>query len=101
MAKKTKALDSKIAEIEKPLGKRFTTVIVPSLISTVEEQIIDPNLSVPIPLLYWKCPPRSFTLNIVLPKWTDKKNTPAFSNADQSIFLVVRPPAVSPFMWFE
>ena len=63
MAKKKKALDSKIAEIEKPLGKRFTIhsktccavpaiVIVPSLISTVEQQITDPNLSVPIPLLY-------------------------------------------------
>ena len=52
MGKKKKALDSKIAEIEKPLGKRFTIVIVPSLISTVEQQITDPNLSVPIPLLY-------------------------------------------------
>ena len=51
MAKKTKALDSKI-EIEKPLGKRFTTVIVPSLISTAVQQITDPNLSVPITLLY-------------------------------------------------
>lgn len=55
MAKKKKALDSKIAEIEKPLGKRFTIVIVPSLISTVEQQITDPNLSVPISttLLEW------------------------------------------------
>ena len=43
MAKKKKALDSKIAEIEKPLGKRFTIVIVPSLISTVEQQITDPT----------------------------------------------------------
>ena len=46
MAKKTKAVDSKIAEIEKPFGKRFTTVIGPSLISTVEQQITGPNLSV-------------------------------------------------------